>query len=37
MDATERVPTPKVKGPSSYETTFTADGDGLYNVYVIRH
>ena len=30
----EVIPTPKVKGPRSYETTFTAPGPGLYNVYV---
>ena len=34
VDATEVVPTPKVKSPRTYETTFTAGGDGLYNIYV---
>ena len=35
LDATPpNVPTPKVKGPRTYETTFTASSDGLYNVYV---
>ena len=34
-EETEVVPTPKVKSPRTYETTFTATDDGLYNVYVI--
>ena len=34
VEATEVVPTPKVKSPRTYETTFTAGGDGLYNIYV---
>ena len=28
------IPTPKVKGARTYETTFNATSDGLYNVYV---